>query len=260
MGDFISAPDERRFCTSPGRPSIRQGRQRFNPLQVGRVNVPIEIQRVIIMTVRRPLTAADRKIGKRYSLIKEPVARIDPAAEGAALLINQEGMATRRFSGGYRKTRGYTCLTDNASPLRKIPYLDVFLAPLDEQVSIVKHGISSRVLKMVADDLQVDKAHLMMTLGLARSTVGRKLKQGDPLSLPDSERLLGVMRLIGQVKQMVEESGDSGGFNASEWVGRWLEQPVPALGGRKPSEYMDTAAGQQLVSQLLRQAQAGAYT
>jgi len=80
-----------------------------------------------------------------------------------------------------------------------------------------------------------------------------------PLNLPESERLLGVRQLVDQVQQMVEQSGDPKGFNASEWVDQWLEQSLPALGGKSPAEYMDTEAGRELVSQLLRQAQSGSY-
>ena len=58
---------------------------------------------------------------------------------------------------------------------------------------------------------------------------------------------------------MVEESGDPRGFNAAPWVARWLEEPLAALGGRKPRELMDTAEGQAVVSNMLARAQSGAY-
>ena len=39
----------------------------------------------------------------------------------------------------------------------------------------------------------------------------------------------------------------------------WLERPLPALGGAKPSAYMDTMTGQKLVSNLLVQSQLGVF-
>ncbi|MBS0370578.1 MAG: DUF2384 domain-containing protein [Proteobacteria bacterium] len=80
------------------------------------------------------------------------------------------------------------------------------------------------------------------------------------LSTDQSERVLGLERLIGQVAVMVGDSGDSTGFDAARWVGDWLEQPIPALGGAKPADYMDTIEGQELVSRLLVQSQAGVFS
>ena len=58
---------------------------------------------------------------------------------------------------------------------------------------------------------------------------------------------------------MVKESGDPEGFNAAEWLSRWLREPLPALGGQMPIKLLDTMAGQALVSQALSRIQSGAY-
>ena len=42
-------------------------------------------------------------------------------------------------------------------------------------------------------------------------------------------------------------------------AGPLIQVPVPALGGRTPADMLDTAAGQEEVARLLRQAQAGVY-
>ncbi|MCV2357037.1 MbcA/ParS/Xre antitoxin family protein [Paucibacter sp. B2R-40] len=76
----------------------------------------------------------------------------------------------------------------------------------------------------------------------------------------DSVRLVGKARLVGQVQQMVAESGDQEGFDAAAWVEQWLESPLPALGGRKPATFMDTTDGQALVATLLARMQTGAYS
>jgi uncharacterized protein (DUF2384 family) len=58
---------------------------------------------------------------------------------------------------------------------------------------------------------------------------------------------------------MLIESGHDEKFDASRWVGAWLERPLPALGGSKPADYMDTIEGQEFISRLLAQSQSGAY-
>ncbi|MFL9875830.1 MbcA/ParS/Xre antitoxin family protein [Paraburkholderia megapolitana] len=42
---------------------------------------------------------------------------------------------------------------------------------------------------------------------------------------------------------MVAESGDPIGFDARQWLNRWLREPVPALGGRLPVEFLHTLDG-----------------
>ena len=75
----------------------------------------------------------------------------------------------------------------------------------------------------------------------------------------DSKRVLCVARLVGQVQNMVDEAGDPRGFNATAWMARWLNEPLPALGGVRPLDLLDTMESQALVSNTLAQIQSGAY-
>jgi uncharacterized protein (DUF2384 family) len=75
----------------------------------------------------------------------------------------------------------------------------------------------------------------------------------------DIERRRAVKMLIAQVQTMVEESGNPNGFDAARWVQEWLQKPLPALGGKRPVEYMSTQEGRELVGRLLAMAQSGAY-
>ncbi|MEO8652765.1 MAG: MbcA/ParS/Xre antitoxin family protein [Ramlibacter sp.] len=75
----------------------------------------------------------------------------------------------------------------------------------------------------------------------------------------DSERAAAVARLVAQVEAMVKESGDPTGFDAAKWFAAWLEQPLPAFGGKTPASYMDTAEGQAIVSNILARMQSGAF-
>jgi Protein of unknown function (DUF2384) len=65
--------------------------------------------------------------------------------------------------------------------------------------------------------------------------------------------------LVHQVEKIVAESGNPEGFDAGQWLAAWMERSVPALGGKRPAEYMDTAEGRALISQLLAMTQSGAY-
>jgi putative toxin-antitoxin system antitoxin component (TIGR02293 family) len=173
-----------------------------------------------------------------------------------------EGYVLNHDDFHLQKTKSplYTLISvDALSAKPRLPYREIFHSSLGTRAVIVKAGINPSVVRHLARDMQYDQGALVNLLGFARATYNRKVKTRKPLDLASSERVIGVMRLVGQVKQMVEESGDATDFDASAWVGNWLEQPLGALGGKAPRDYMDSAPGQELVSQLLAQAQSGAY-
>lgn len=74
-----------------------------------------------------------------------------------------------------------------------------------------------------------------------------------------TDRATGEATLVAQVQKMVHESGEPRGFDAAQWVNQWLEQPLPALGGATPAQWMGTDEGLAQISKLLAQAQSGAY-
>ena len=49
------------------------------------------------------------------------------------------------------------------------------------------------------------------------------------------------------------------GFDAPSWMSRWLQEPLPSLGGRLPIDLIDTMEGQALVSTALAQVLGDAY-
>jgi putative toxin-antitoxin system antitoxin component (TIGR02293 family) len=131
--------------------------------------------------------------------------------------------------------------------------------PLD-RVTIIRQGVPAAEVVEISEGMGVGKERVYSILGLPRATVVRKIKNNEALSPEQSERVIGLERLIGQVATMVVESGDPTGFDAGQWVGEWLECPLAALGGAKPGDFMDTMEGQEIVSKLLAQAQSGAYS
>lgn len=135
----------------------------------------------------------------------------------------------------------------------------VYDASRTERVQFIRRGVPAAYLDQIAGKMAIPKELLYKTLRLPRSTVDRKLRANDRLSPEHSERVIGLERLIGQLEAMMAESGDSSPFDAHKWIGDWLESPLPALGGLKPADYMDTMEGQEMVSTLLAQAQSGAY-
>ena len=138
-------------------------------------------------------------------------------------------------------------------------YLDLFRAEPRARIRMVKAGLPAASAKRIISDLDMRGADAAEALHVPISTINRKAKNQDVLSCDESERFIGLARLIGQVQAMVEESGDPAGFDAQAWTARWLAEPLPALGGERPVDYMDTMEGQALVAGMLARIQSGAY-
>ena len=148
-----------------------------------------------------------------------------------------------------------------------LSHADRVIAPVGESyrqspcelVAIVRKGVPAERLITIGDRLHRSREWLFHTLKLPRSTIDHKIRQHGRLSPEHSERVVGLERLIGQVQAIVEKTDAAQNFDAGGWVGQWLDRPVPALGGAKPADFMDTLQGQEMVSRLLTQSQAGVF-
>jgi hypothetical protein len=65
--------------------------------------------------------------------------------------------------------------------------------------------------------------------------------------------------LVDLVVRVVQESGDPSNFDARRWAIEWIEEFNPALGGRRPKEFLSSAEGRSIVAGLILKMQSGAY-
>ena len=142
---------------------------------------------------------------------------------------------------------------------RRLPLASLYPFEAIERIELIREGVPARLLVLISEDMAIPKDRLYSTIGLARATVNRKLRGQQTLSPDESERVLGIARLVGQVDAMVRESGNPEGFDAAKWVAAWLDRPQRALGGKRPADLMDTADGRGIVADLVARMQSGAY-
>lgn len=138
-------------------------------------------------------------------------------------------------------------------------FTKVYKSTPSERIAMVKAGLPATKAKEILGGVDLPSERLYQALDISVSTLNRKAKNAQALAVGESERVLGLAKLIGQVQTMVEESGDPRGFDAGAWAARWLNEPLAALGGQRPVDFMDTMEGQGLVSDTLSRIQSGAY-
>ncbi|WP_445147369.1 antitoxin Xre/MbcA/ParS toxin-binding domain-containing protein [Dyella sp. Tek66A03] len=63
--------------------------------------------------------------------------------------------------------------------------------------------------------------------------------------------------LVEAVELLVKTRGELAGFDAAAWVTEWIAQPLPALGGKRPAEFLASDAGYALLVRLLEQSANG---
>jgi len=143
-------------------------------------------------------------------------------------------------------------------------FAKVYQSEPSARVALIRIGVPAQDAKRLLERLNVSQGPVLKSLNLSTATLNRKAGKAENLSPEDSERIVGMSKLIGQVEVMVKESGVAPsarleGFDAAHWVANWLQTPVAALGGSRPVDYMDTMEGQGMVATLLAQMQSGAY-
>jgi putative toxin-antitoxin system antitoxin component (TIGR02293 family) len=180
-------------------------------------------------------------------------------SKGAA---TKPGAAKVTKKPGNQRPAAKRMATDRATSKAQVPAEDLvafYKAPVLTQIAWVKSGLGARDAKRILNQLRLPQGEALAALHIPAATMNRKARTNASLSPAEAERVLGVGRLLGQVQTMVRESGNPDGFDVSAWLSAWMSAPVPALGGARPLDLMDTMTGQALVAQLLAQMQSGAY-
>lgn len=139
-------------------------------------------------------------------------------------------------------------------------YAKLFEETPVDRIRRVKAGLPAQRLAELRAVMDIPSEKLFGWIGIPGATARRKLRDNTALSLDESERTLGMARLVGLVVKIVAESGTSESFDAGKWTARWLDRPNAALGGRYPGQFMDTADGRRIVEALVARMQSGAYS
>ncbi len=167
-----------------------------------------------------------------------------PPAKGAVL-----AMAKRKSA----------VVTSAKAKAAALSYITVYRASPLERIAMIRRGIPASEAKRMFAELPIGQGAGFKALNLSTATVNKKAKHGTTLSPEESERVVGFAKLVGQLEAMIQDSGDPTNFDARAWMARWLTEPLPAFGGARPADFVDTMEGQGLVSAALAKVQSGAY-
>ena len=135
------------------------------------------------------------------------------------------------------------------------------LSSPSDMVTIERQGVPGAMVKSLADMLSLTTVRFAQIIGAPKATLERKAANGALITGSSAHAALGTARLINTVQAMLDDSThpDAKKTDAAKWLGQWIEQPQPVLGGQKPADMMDTPTGMAMVSRVLGAVTSGAY-
>jgi putative toxin-antitoxin system antitoxin component (TIGR02293 family) len=128
-------------------------------------------------------------------------------------------------------------------------------------VEIERSGVPGGFLKDLSRRMEIPAGRVFVMLGVPKATAEKKAATGEVLSGSGGQAAIGIAKLLGIAQGIVANStaAEAKGFDSAKWLGRWLERPQPALGGRRPGDLVDTPTGIEVVAKLLGAIESGAY-
>jgi len=140
------------------------------------------------------------------------------------------------------------------SNMRFVEPLALYKANPMERIEMVRAGFPVSFFSKTAKLLRITHGQLCRVLSISKTSIARKKQAGKSLSLAQSERVLGILMLVGEVEAIMTDKGDNSvKFDAGTWISGWINEPLPALNHLTPQQLMDTDEGWRLVRRMLRQ-------
>lgn len=177
------------------------------------------------------------------------VVRHGPARPGRKSVAAETpaGPSRVRKAAAYRDLDDFVVIVAHATPF--------------ELVEIERHGVDGRFLKDLSRRMEISQLHVFDMIGVPKATAEKKVAAGEVISGSGGQAAIGMAKLIAKASEIVANStaADAEDFDAAKWLGKWIDIPQPALGGRRPSELLDTPTGLDVVLKLLGAIESGSY-
>lgn len=137
----------------------------------------------------------------------------------------------------------------------------VFDASSLEMVELERVGVRGSLLKDLASEMAIPASRLYQIIGMPKATAEKKAAANEMIAGAAGQAVLGLVKLLALAQSIAANSlaKEAKGFDAAKWLGLWIERPQPALGGKRPSDILDTPTGAAAVARLLGASESGAY-
>ncbi len=204
----------------------------------------------------------------RVHKAKLPAAGLRPRARSANKVVSRKSLeAAQSDSGDLKNMEGAYPVAPEALVLYVASKgIDDFVTHVHaadpiQLIEIERKGVAGIFVKDLSRRMEIPAQRMFDMLGVPKATAEKKVAAGELLTGNGGRAALGIARLLGIAKEIVDNSTatEAAAFDSAKWLGQWLQTPQAALGGRKPATLIDTPTGLTLVSKLLGAIESGAY-
>ena len=124
------------------------------------------------------------------------------------------------------------------------------LSRFEDMLGAIRSGLPFAALEAIIEKLQLNIGEAAAVLRIPERTLARRKKE--KRLLPDeSDRVIRLARVYAHAVEV---------FETEEGATDWFEDPIRALGGRRPLDLLDTDMGVQRVDAVLTRIQYGVYS
>ncbi len=130
------------------------------------------------------------------------------------------------------------------------------------QIAAERSGLPSSEVRELARLLHWSDALMLRVIDVPPASWTRKKSQDAAINGAPGFAALTLRALLDRAQEVVQatvapDRVDS--VDVGQWLGEWLQTPMPALGGKCPIDLLDVPAGQAVVLRLLGSLDSGAY-
>lgn len=133
-------------------------------------------------------------------------------------------------------------------------------APGVQLFDAVEAGVPTDVVKLIAKATGVSVSAIMGLAGVSQTTFVRNEAANKPLPDVAGHRIMGYLRLLATLRNMLDESGDPEQmkhFDLEGWFAHWVNEKLPELGGKTPADMLRNPEGQRALEQVLERMRGG---
>ena len=121
-----------------------------------------------------------------------------PAAKRSALPAAAKAAATPAA----KKTGPKVTVVNLARNAKTGQFISWYKMDFADKIHVIRSGVPAQRVGELSSVMDMPKEALMDSLGLSRATINRKVQREQRLSPQESERVMGMQALIGQVQAM----------------------------------------------------------
>lgn len=128
-------------------------------------------------------------------------------------------------------------------------------------IEIERTGVAGAFITDLSSRMDLPSSRVFSMLRIPKATAARKMAEGAIIDGRAGQAAVGMVKLLGMAQDIVRDSTSKQAkdFDSVKWLGLWIEQPQPSLGGRKPADLLDTPTGIEMVARVLGSIQSGSY-